>query len=165
MGAIVGAEKSQQCHKHFLQYSTIASESPQIRTQGRHTFFLSSATSNLVIPLISTHYPGYFTAACLTKLFPAVSSAFALAFFQAAENACTVLPAVFSLNIKAFVNIFQIFLLEIPTYSIASLRDPWARTSKNKTQCDRISPFAATEVNPSFRQLSVLYMQLPPAFV
>jgi len=32
-----GAEKSQQCHKHFLQYSTDTSERSQIRTWGRQT--------------------------------------------------------------------------------------------------------------------------------
>ena len=31
---LVGAEKSQQCRKYFLQYSTFASETPQIRTCG-----------------------------------------------------------------------------------------------------------------------------------
>jgi len=35
-----GAEKSRQCHKHFLQYSTFASERPQCRTWGRQTCFL-----------------------------------------------------------------------------------------------------------------------------
>jgi len=29
-----GAEKSQQCHKCFFQYSTFASERPQVRTWG-----------------------------------------------------------------------------------------------------------------------------------
>jgi len=28
-----GAEKSQQCHKYFLQYSTFTFEKPQVRTQ------------------------------------------------------------------------------------------------------------------------------------
>jgi len=30
-----GVEKSQQCHRYFLQYSTFASERPQARTWGR----------------------------------------------------------------------------------------------------------------------------------
>jgi len=33
----------------------------------------------------------------------------------------------------------------------ASLRDPWARTSKHNTNCGRISPFTTTEVNPRFK--------------
>jgi len=32
-----GAEKSQQCHKYFLENSTFASERPQVRTRGRQT--------------------------------------------------------------------------------------------------------------------------------
>jgi len=43
-----GAEISQKCHKYFLQYSTFASESPQVRTWGRQTCFLPRAPSNLV---------------------------------------------------------------------------------------------------------------------
>jgi len=35
-----GAEKSQQCHKYFLQYSTFASERLQVRTWGFQTRFL-----------------------------------------------------------------------------------------------------------------------------
>ena len=46
-----GAEKSQQCHKYFLQYSTFASERPQVRTWGRLSCFLSRAPSNLVTTL------------------------------------------------------------------------------------------------------------------
>jgi len=46
-----GAKKSQQCHKHFLQYSTFASERPQVRTWGRQTCFLPRAPSNIVTPL------------------------------------------------------------------------------------------------------------------
>ena len=45
------AEKSQQCHKYFLPYSTFASERPQFQTWGRKTCFLSQAPSNLVTPL------------------------------------------------------------------------------------------------------------------
>jgi len=46
-----GAEKFQKCHKHFLQYSTFASERPQVRTWGRQTCLLPRAPSNLVTPL------------------------------------------------------------------------------------------------------------------
>jgi len=48
-----GAEKAQQCHKNFLQYSTFASEKPQIRKglRGRQTCLLSRAPSNLVASL------------------------------------------------------------------------------------------------------------------
>jgi len=45
------AEKSQQCHKRFLQYGKFASERVQIRTWGRQTCFLPRAPSNLVTPL------------------------------------------------------------------------------------------------------------------
>ena len=38
-----GTAKCQQCHKYFLQYSTFASERPQVRTWGRQTFFLPRA--------------------------------------------------------------------------------------------------------------------------
>jgi len=48
-----GAEKSQQCHKYFLQYSTFTSERPQFRTWGRQTCFLPRAPSNLVTPLLT----------------------------------------------------------------------------------------------------------------
>jgi len=44
-------EKSQQCHKYFFQYSTFASERPQVRIWGRQTCFLPRAPSNLVMPL------------------------------------------------------------------------------------------------------------------
>ena len=47
----VGAEKSPQCHKYFLQYSAFASERPQVRTWGRQTCFLPRAPSNLVTPV------------------------------------------------------------------------------------------------------------------
>jgi len=46
-------EKSQQCHKYFIQYSKFASTKPQSRTWGRQTCFLSRVPSNLVTPLIS----------------------------------------------------------------------------------------------------------------
>jgi len=46
------AEKSQQCHKYFLQYNTFASERHQIRTWGRQTSILPRAPSNLVTPLL-----------------------------------------------------------------------------------------------------------------
>jgi len=49
-----GAEKSQQCHKYFLQCSTFASERPQFRTWGRQTCFLPRAPPNLVTPLAAT---------------------------------------------------------------------------------------------------------------
>jgi len=42
------AKKSQQCRKYFLQYSTFASERPQVRTWERQTCFLPRAPSNLV---------------------------------------------------------------------------------------------------------------------
>ena len=45
------AEKAQQCHKYFLQYSTFASERPQVWTWGRQTCLLSRAPSNLVTSL------------------------------------------------------------------------------------------------------------------
>ena len=35
-----GAEKAQQCHKYFLQYSIFASERPQVRIWGRQTCLL-----------------------------------------------------------------------------------------------------------------------------
>jgi len=41
-------EKSQQCHKYFLQHSELASERPQIRTWGRQTCLLPREPSNLV---------------------------------------------------------------------------------------------------------------------
>jgi len=37
----VGGEKSQECHKYFLKYSTFASKRPQVRTWGRQTCFFS----------------------------------------------------------------------------------------------------------------------------
>ena len=47
-----GAEKSQQCHKYFLPYSSFASERPQVRTWGgRQTCFLPRAPSDLVTSL------------------------------------------------------------------------------------------------------------------
>jgi len=35
-----GGRKVPQCHKHFLQYSTFASERAQIRSWGRQSLFL-----------------------------------------------------------------------------------------------------------------------------
>ena len=49
-----GAEKSQQCHNYFLQYSTFASERPQVRISGRQTCFMPRAPSNFVTPLSKT---------------------------------------------------------------------------------------------------------------
>jgi len=46
-----GAKKLQQCHKHFLQYSTFAFKRPQVRTWGRQSCFLPQTPSNLVTPL------------------------------------------------------------------------------------------------------------------
>ena len=48
------AEKSQQWHKHFLQYPTFTSKISQVRTWGRQTCFLPQAPSNLVTPLTLT---------------------------------------------------------------------------------------------------------------
>jgi len=45
-----GPEKSQECHKYSLQYSTFASERLQVRTWWRQTCFLPRAPSNLVTP-------------------------------------------------------------------------------------------------------------------
>ena len=45
-----GVEKSQQCHKYFLQYSTFASERPQVRTWERQNCFLPWAPPNHVTP-------------------------------------------------------------------------------------------------------------------
>jgi len=45
------AEKSQQCHKHFLQYTTFTSKISQVRTWRRQTCFLLRAISNLVTHL------------------------------------------------------------------------------------------------------------------
>ena len=46
-----GRQTSQQCHKYFLQFSTFASERPQVRTWGHQTCFLPRAPSNLVTSL------------------------------------------------------------------------------------------------------------------
>jgi len=46
-----GAEKSQQCHKYFLRYSTFVFKRPQVRTRERQTCFLPWTLSNLVTPL------------------------------------------------------------------------------------------------------------------
>ena len=53
--SLLGAKKSQQCHQHFFQNSTFASERPQVRTQGgklvscsrRHLTSLRPCTSRL----------------------------------------------------------------------------------------------------------------------
>ena len=45
-----GADKSQQCHKYFRQYSIFASDRSQVRTWGHETCFLPWAPSNLVTP-------------------------------------------------------------------------------------------------------------------
>jgi len=45
------AEKSQQFHKYFPQYSKFPSERPQVRTCGRQTCFLPQVPSDLVTPL------------------------------------------------------------------------------------------------------------------
>jgi len=37
-----GAEKSHQCHKYMLQYSTFATERTQVRTWGRKTCLVVS---------------------------------------------------------------------------------------------------------------------------
>jgi len=59
-----GAEKSQQCHKYFLQYSTFASERPLLRKWGRQTCFLLRAPSNLVTTLGGgTIYPPEYQTA------------------------------------------------------------------------------------------------------
>ena len=49
--SLLGAKKSQHCHKHFFQNSTFASERPQVRTWGYQTCFFTQAPSNLVKPL------------------------------------------------------------------------------------------------------------------
>ena len=38
-----GAEKTQQCHKYFLQCSTFASKRPQVRTGAPNLFFAPDA--------------------------------------------------------------------------------------------------------------------------
>jgi len=48
----VCSEKSQQCHKYFLQHSTFTSERLQVRTWECQTCFLPRAPSNLVTPLV-----------------------------------------------------------------------------------------------------------------
>jgi len=42
-----GNQKSQQCHKYFLQCNTFASKRSQVPTWGRQTCFLPRAPSNL----------------------------------------------------------------------------------------------------------------------
>jgi len=46
------AETSQQCHKHFLQYTIFTCKISQVRTWGRQTCFFPRTPSNLVMPLI-----------------------------------------------------------------------------------------------------------------
>jgi len=53
------AEKSQQRHKYFLQYSTFASKKPQVRKWRRQTCFLPQAPSNLVTPLLTSYFPKF----------------------------------------------------------------------------------------------------------
>jgi len=65
----VGGQKSQQCHKHFLQRSTFVSERPQVRTWGRQTCFLPQAPSNLVTPLYITTVSQHGEI-CLQKYLP-----------------------------------------------------------------------------------------------
>jgi len=48
-----GAEKSQQGHKCFLEYSTFASKRAQVRTWKRQTCFLPRAPCDIVTPLPS----------------------------------------------------------------------------------------------------------------
>jgi len=57
-----GAKTFQQCHEHFFQNSTFASERPQVRTWGRETCFLLQVPSNLVMPLHNAHHD------CLVKM-------------------------------------------------------------------------------------------------
>jgi len=45
------AEKFQQCHKYFIQYSALASKRSQVRTPGRQTCFLPGASSPLPVDL------------------------------------------------------------------------------------------------------------------
>jgi len=59
-----GAEKSQQCHKFFLQYSTFASKRSQFQTWGLQTCFLSRAPSNLVTPLVGKSFAWF----CISSL-------------------------------------------------------------------------------------------------
>jgi len=65
----VSTEKSQQCHKYFLQYSTFASERPQVRTRGRLTCFLPWAPSNLVTPPLSRTKFKSFQATAWSRCF------------------------------------------------------------------------------------------------
>jgi len=62
------AEKPQQCHKYFLQYSTFVSERSQVRIWGRQTCFLSRAPFNLVTPLC--HRYGFCYKLLLTNRWP-----------------------------------------------------------------------------------------------
>ena len=60
-------EKSQQWHKHILQYSAFASERPQVRTWGRQTCFLPRAPSNLVTSLVQQSHTSKTPATVNTK--------------------------------------------------------------------------------------------------
>jgi len=51
-----GAEKSHQCHKHFLQNGKFASERAQVEIWGRQACFLRQTPSNLVTPLVCCNY-------------------------------------------------------------------------------------------------------------
>ena len=46
------AEKSQQCLKYFIQYSTFTPKRPYVRTWGRQTCYLARAPSNVGTPLL-----------------------------------------------------------------------------------------------------------------
>jgi len=50
-----GAEKFEECHKYFLQYSAFAFEGTKVRAWGRQTFLSSRAPSNFVMPLNTVH--------------------------------------------------------------------------------------------------------------
>jgi len=65
-----GGKKSQQCHKHFLENSTFASERPQVRTWGRQMCFLPQAPSNLVTTLHITIVYIKWLNGCLQKYLP-----------------------------------------------------------------------------------------------
>jgi len=56
----VAPKKNQQCHTFFLQYSTFASERPQVRTWGCRICFLPWEPSNLVTILYA-----WFLCICL----------------------------------------------------------------------------------------------------
>jgi len=70
----------------------------------------------------------------------------------------------FLLNSSRFSPTYFTYFYSRCHRSIAFLRDPWASTYKHNTNCDRISPFTSTEVNPSFIHVGCRYIQTP-AFV